>query len=200
MAALETGPGPAAGEHSGAKPSFDQSKAQKVTDKLFIGPIGSVGTVGEDAFVSCLWEAPPVPAGVTQLHVQVRDDGQRSLAKHFQGIFDFISTVEGTVLVHCSSGVSRSATAVIGTLVLGGQRLADAYAVTHAARPCILPSDALFKELQELEKAKHGNVSMTELDFHAYQLATVTQKPLATCKSALATAGGSVERAAAALF
>merc|ERR1712107_616227 len=56
------------------------------------------------------------------------------------------------VLVHCSSGISRSATIVLAFLIVKGQTLRTAYTVVKDARPAIEPGTTFFNDLQELER------------------------------------------------
>ncbi|XP_041866088.1 dual specificity protein phosphatase 19-like isoform X2 [Melanotaenia boesemani] len=56
---------------------------------------------------------------------------------------------EGVVLVHCNAGVSRSASIVIGYLMLGeGLSFDDAYSQVKLARPSIRPNPGFYQQLQ----------------------------------------------------
>ncbi|KAF7656772.1 hypothetical protein LDENG_00036140 [Lucifuga dentata] len=55
----------------------------------------------------------------------------------------------GVVLVHCNAGVSRSASVVIGYLMLKeGLSFDDAYAQVKLARPSIRPNPGFYQQLQ----------------------------------------------------
>ena len=51
------------------------------------------------------------------LEINVDDSPMEDLAKHFDQCFDFIDKTEGACLVHCVSGISRSASIVIAYLI-----------------------------------------------------------------------------------
>lgn len=67
---------------------------------------------------------------------------------------EFIETVKernGTVLVHCNAGVSRSASVVIGYLIMKcGFSFESAYDLVKSKRNCVRPNDGFLKQLKNL--------------------------------------------------
>ena len=63
----------------------------------------------------------------------------------------------GCVLVHCAAGISRSASLVLGYLVLYREHsLRSAFGLVYAARPCIWPNEGFMAALIALEVAVRG--------------------------------------------
>ena len=58
----------------------------------------------------------------------------------------------GKVLVHCQAGISRSATIVIGHLILTGMSATNALKYVERKRPCVWPNAGFQRELLELEE------------------------------------------------
>ena len=113
-------------------------------------------------------------------------------------------------LLHCQSGISRSATVAIAFLMKHrGMSLMDAYAEVHRRRSCINPNDGFFRVLQAyavdecgyaVDEA--GRVKDTN-EYNAYQLVAqlaFTNVTLSQAREALAATDGGVEAAASALL
>ncbi|KAG4076733.1 hypothetical protein HA402_002020 [Bradysia odoriphaga] len=66
----------------------------------------------------------------------------------------FIGTAKeqnGKVLVHCNAGVSRSASVVIGYLIMDcGFSFDEAYGLVKLRRSCVRPNDGFLKQLKKL--------------------------------------------------
>lgn len=61
------------------------------------------------------------------------------------------------VLVHCAAGISRSATVVLGYLILHEKMsLREGFALVHKKRPCIWPNEGFMAALIKLEAEKRG--------------------------------------------
>eukprot|EP00939_MAST-03C_sp_MAST-3C-sp1_P005181 g5181.t1 len=61
------------------------------------------------------------------------------------------------VLIHCSSGVNRSATVAIGVLMLLKHwTLKQSFECVRNGRPCSSPHERYFKQLQHLDRRLHG--------------------------------------------
>lgn len=90
----------------------------------------------------------------------VRDVEQADIKEHFERAYDVIEKARaaGTaVLVHCSRGVSRSASLVIAYLMRKEQQSAEeARAFVTARRPIVLPNDGFWRCLQEYGKEISG--------------------------------------------
>lgn len=102
--------------------------------------------------------------------------------------------------MHCASGISRSGTIVLATLIDEGMTLADAWKQVAASRRVLLPSDANFEVLCELDEAKHGSRSMTSMDYKAWALASTCSVSLSKATAALLGAHGDINEAAGVLW
>ena len=99
--------------------------------------------------------------GLVFERIAVADTEAEDLAAHFERAFDFIAAHAGDdgggVLVHCASGMSRSAAVLIGFLIARrGRSLRDAYAEVRSVRPMIIPNPGFFAQLQALEARARG--------------------------------------------
>ena len=104
------------------------------------------------------------------LHVDVPDEVDAVISNRFEEVSDFIAGAVGekrSCLVHCSAGMSRSATLVLAYLVRHvGMSLLDALSHTKARRPLVSPNPGFMAQLVELERATRGAVS---LDLRKYR-------------------------------
>ncbi|XP_044260915.1 dual specificity protein phosphatase 19 [Tribolium madens] len=70
---------------------------------------------------------------------------------------DFIENAvqrQSNILVHCNAGVSRSASIVIGYLILvRGYNFLDAYNIVKNARSCVRPNDGFVTQLRNLTRS-----------------------------------------------
>jgi protein-tyrosine phosphatase len=86
------------------------------------------------------------------LHIGARDQPEYDLTQHFDLCNTFIKQAiasGGTVLVHCSAGVSRSATVVISYLIQErGMSLNKATSVVKSKRTIIRPNNGFIKQLE----------------------------------------------------
>lgn len=73
------------------------------------------------------------------------------------------------VLVHCAAGVSRSATVVLGYLILHEKKtLREAFAHVLSCRPVIWPNDGFMRALTELEEAVRGSSSLSAEEYERW--------------------------------
>ena len=203
-----------------------QKQAQRVGRQLFLGPLqvasnpAYLALLGVDSCVSLLADPTEFERVATDRKVlfQVEDsvDAEHNMSSNLAPAIERIASeiVAGwTVLVHCQSGISRSATAAIGYLMSevghDGRLLMEAYAHVRAQRPCVNPNDGFFRALQQHEMTTLGRVKTAtqqradEQEYHAHQItsqlawANVT---LAQARRALRAAGGDAAAAASELL
>lgn len=72
----------------------------------------------------------------------------------------------GCVIVLCASGISRSASVVIGYLILhAGLSLRDAFARVFGQRGCVWPSEAFMNSLVEIEHSLYSKNTLTAQEY-----------------------------------
>ena len=112
----------------------------------------------------------PTASEMTYLHVPISDYGDQNLFEEngFETCFSFIESAKeanGVCLVHCSQGVNRAPTIVLGYLVAKlGWTLKKAYEHLMQVRPMLSPHEKYFEQLQQLEQQVHGSISLTRHD------------------------------------
>lgn len=87
--------------------------------------------------------------------VGLKDMPMIQINRHFPRMLDFISQAlqHGNVLVHCTMGVSRSATVVIAFIMRECRvRMAEAYKCLEDVRPYINPNPGFMLQLREWER------------------------------------------------
>ena len=138
------------------------------------------------------------------LHIDIDDSDDAPILKFVDRANAFLD--EGLrssehVLVHCNSGMSRSATLVIVFLMSRrGMSLADAYETTRSARPVILPNRGFFGALQRHELALGRPASMSLEDAEVERLAHPCQGHLRVrARDVLRAKGGDYQKALEAL-
>ena len=137
------------------------------------------------------------------LHIDIDDTDVAPILKFVDRANAFLD--EGLrssehVLVHCQSGMSRSATLVIAFLMSRGMSLADAYETTRSARPVILPNRGFFSALQRHELALGRPASMSLEDAEVERLAHPCQGHLRVrARHVLRAKGGDYQKALEAL-
>ena len=96
------------------------------------------------------------PGKFSYLRLELRDEMDEDVQAVFEEAFQFIELCkqkDEKILVHCMMGISRSATMVLMYLMRGeGMTLRDAWALTKAARPIVLPNPIFAKALVDYEK------------------------------------------------
>ena len=121
------------------------------------------------AAVTALAELPPslkssvAESGVEHTWCNVRDVEEADIKRHFATAFECIERCRaaGTaVFVHCSRGVSRSASLCIAYLMKKeGWKAERARAFVEACRPIVLPNEGFWRCLVEYEKEMSGERS-----------------------------------------
>ena len=145
--------------------------------QLYLGSVTAaqdpdhLSTLSVRHLVTVMWAPPPQQEGVERHHVRIRDAND----EHMSPFFDEASaTIEGwlgagkNTMIHCSSGVSRSATIALGYLISKGHSLVDAFCAVHAARPVICPGTTFFGNLRQLEQTTGKSPSMTLVQYYGY--------------------------------
>eukprot|EP00906_Rhabdomonas_costata_P036657 RCo051397 len=150
----------------------------KVLDKLYIGSIGAainkpvLDALGVTHVVTC---TEPVFAvrlpDLQYLHISITDTTQESVLEHLEEwtawIDSAIAAQNGTVLVHCMAGQSRSATIVLAYCVRHqGWTLQDALEHLCTVRPKVCPNKGFIKQLRDFEKELTQLCSLTYDDLY----------------------------------
>lgn len=124
------------------------------------------------AIVNCAIEIPNVFTNVkeadgikiTYLSLEMDDDPSFDPDPSLQTAIAFLNDnlkLGKRVLIHCQAGISRSATIVIGYLMVEQKMpLKEAYQLVKTQRPQIQPNAGFFKFLQQLELKLFGTQSM----------------------------------------
>ena len=100
------------------------------------------------------------------LHIDIFDNSDAPIYDHFNEIFQFIDKVKDRkekVLVHCSRGISRSATAVIAYHMTKSENhsLHEAKTFVSSKRPIIDPNFGFLLFLEKYEKKLKTDTSCT---------------------------------------
>ena len=204
--APEATPPPLDGPHSWEL-RYGTDAISEVVSGLFLGdraaaerPPAAVKRV-----VNVTQKCPCHHAGAIQyLHIDIDDNDNAPIFKYTEQASAFIDegmkAGEG-VLVHCQSGMSRSATIVIAFLMSRrGLSLADAYEAARRVRPVVLPNRGFFRGLQRHEAALGMAPSMTAEDAEVERLAHPYQGFLRIrARNILRAKGGDYHKALAAL-
>ena len=218
----------------------DPHHAQQIHPGLWLGPVGSATSKAERkrmglvAVVSAMAEPPALSSsGLALCHCNLRDDGDDPASPHFIAVNAFImrqqqeqqqeqqqnasgaAAAVGAVLVHCSSGISRSPTLVIAYLMQSqGWTLKKSYEHVYSKRKCIGVNPQFFADLVTFERELAGAAasedgaaglkgfkpSMTKVDYDVLSLSSVTGRPVEECRSVMAQVGNRVEVAIGLLF
>lgn len=164
----------------------DQEKLRKLNspDQVMEYMLLGDGRMGGSAVTMAKWKIthvlnvhhscryPPASAPYKFLHVPVDDYGHTELSRSssdtLRKCFKFIEkgrSEGGRVFVHCRKGVNRSPTIVLAWLVqVEGWTLKKAYEHVKQVRPMMSPHERYFEQLQQLDKEKHGAISVTRSD------------------------------------
>jgi len=113
--------------------------------KLKISHICIVGT-GLKAFY---------PKEIRYKYIDIEDDAGEFIINFFPEAIRFIDDgrKHGNVLVHCKSGISRSASIILAYIICRlGKSYKAAYRQVNNARPCINPNEGFVKQLRQWQK------------------------------------------------
>ena len=110
------------------------------------------------------------PAEFTYLNIRIPDDDKVDISRHFEATCEFISACmnsQGTVLVHCSAGMSRSVAIVLAFLIKDeSMTLIAALELVKSKRHLVSPNPGFMRQLVELELRLYGT---TSIDLSAYE-------------------------------
>eukprot|EP00928_Gymnodinium_smaydae_P067027 TRINITY_DN49968_c0_g1_i1.p1 TRINITY_DN49968_c0_g1~~TRINITY_DN49968_c0_g1_i1.p1 ORF type:complete len:220 (+),score=14.06 TRINITY_DN49968_c0_g1_i1:34-660(+) len=151
--------------------------------KLYLGPLPAAQNADYLASIECshlvtvMYDPPEAANGLHRHHVKILDSNDAHMTPHVAAAVLQMDRwlASGTnVLVHCSSGISRSATLVLAYLIVAQHwSLKRAYEHTRNARQCIQPGNVFFNDLQELEVSGNGGLAAPSMGFAQYYGYTV---------------------------
>lgn len=138
----------------------DKIPACILNDFLYLGSQDCVDveTIQNCKITHILSVGIPMPEGnfseMISLHVPCLDLPETNLPQILNTSNAFITSAKernGKVLVHCNAGVSRSASVVIGYLIMVcGCSFDEAFDLVKSKRSCVRPNDGFLKQLKEL--------------------------------------------------
>jgi len=100
----------------------------------------------------------------TYLRFKTYDANEQDLISYFDLVADFIDIViknNGTVLVHCMKGKSRSATMVAAYMIRSqGLSVENAVNIIQSKRPIAKPNDGFLAQLKEYEQLLKENFQL----------------------------------------
>lgn len=133
--------------------------------------------------VTVMTDPPAAVEGVEHMHIEVPDDNVAHLSAHLspacRQIDEWLRS-GASVLVHCSSGVSRSPTVAIAFFIAHrGLSLRDAFTRVLSTRNCVCPGTTFFSDLQrfELEVTGASEPSMDLTQLYAHKVAEIAGIP-----------------------
>ncbi|XP_055842467.1 dual specificity protein phosphatase 19 [Episyrphus balteatus] len=101
--------------------------------------------------------SPPIEVDLVKTFIECLDLPETDLNQEILPLacefMDEARQVGGRVLVHCNAGVSRSASLVIGYLIIKcDYDFQDAYNLVKSKRECIQPNAGFLKQLKDLKR------------------------------------------------
>eukprot|EP01132_Coremiostelium_polycephalum_P005527 gene5527-6885_t len=142
----------------------EEFDAQEVVPKLYIGSKSAATSVNQlkshnITHILSVSTNPPTKllnsSGEFKcLSIEIEDDCQKDLLSHFPECHQFIETGRklGGILIHCTAGVSRSATVVISYLMsIFFKPFWDCFQYLRKIRPCIQPNKGFVSQLISYE-------------------------------------------------
>ena len=153
--------------------ALDRSRLDEILPQLYLTNFKGADNMDELRRLKCThivsvgeeFVDDPAKAGITFWRLNISDDDDQSekMSKALRGAASFLHKAlqkKGCVVVHCAAGISRSATVVLGYLVIYKKMtLRDAFGHVHGKRPCIWPNDGFMSALIKLEKKVQSNAS-----------------------------------------
>jgi hypothetical protein len=135
-----------------------------ICDNIYLGPEGSaidlsyLKSLNISRILICASQCDPVFSspnyGITYLKLDLVDVAEQSLEPFYAPAHAFIRSSPSNTLVHCRSGVSRSASLVISYLIQHYRLSAvDAYYYVKKRRPCVLPNLGFQRQLADYQRS-----------------------------------------------
>ncbi|KIM48479.1 hypothetical protein M413DRAFT_62827 [Hebeloma cylindrosporum] len=148
-----------------------------IPSALYLGPCSSASSIpfltsNSINHVLSIGSTPsPRVDDVTYHRLGLKDSTSSSIASTIDSAIEVIDNAlgsnkgRGRILVHCSAGVSRSPTVVVGYLMKKrgmSPKVALGYVVR--ARPQVSPNPGFLEQLKAMEEGLYGGVSTLEVD------------------------------------
>jgi protein-tyrosine phosphatase len=129
----------------------------KITDNIYLSDMPTASNkekLKEDGITHILCVIlgmdPLYPDDFTYKNIHIRDVAHQDISEYLDECVEFIEDVvkeNGKVLVHCSYGVSRSASMVLAYLIKNGMSYDEAYKLVKSKRDIIEPNPGFKKQL-----------------------------------------------------
>jgi protein-tyrosine phosphatase len=160
---------------------------QQVVEGLFIGSRHcreeenwelKTHNIGVVVDLSNLQGLPAVPDGCQLIEVAIDDKEDQQITPVLRQVLQVVvenhersnkaaadSNYNSAVLIHCSQGISRSASCVLAVLMVQHKMtLKEAYKLLREKRRTIHPNSGFLKELIALEREVHDGIATCEID------------------------------------
>jgi protein tyrosine phosphatase (PTP) superfamily phosphohydrolase (DUF442 family) len=128
----------------------------KITDNLYISDYyesikyDELKNLGIKQILSIGKELPEHNTNEFKLkHIKIDDSSDVNIMQYFEDAHNFID--QGSTLVHCYAGISRSASIIISYLMKQGMTYEEAYNYVKERRPIINPNRGFKKQLMKYE-------------------------------------------------
>jgi atypical dual specificity phosphatase len=144
-----------------------------VPPSIYIGPLSAAFseaflTSNSINYVLSIGPTPPLKVNRVVYHrLPLADLVSASVVDVIKNAEDIIDAAlnprngSGKILVHCSAGISRSPTVVVGYLMKRrGMRLVEALGLVIRARPQVSPNHGFLLQLKKMEKELFGSVTL----------------------------------------
>ncbi|EGC39024.1 hypothetical protein DICPUDRAFT_148247 [Dictyostelium purpureum] len=138
----------------------EEFDAQEVVPNLYIGSISAANSVSQlkdhniTHILSISTNPPQVKDEFQTLCIHIEDEAKKDISSYFQQCHGFIENGRklGGILIHCTAGVSRSATVVISYLMsIFFKPFLDCFQYLRKIRPCIQPNHGFINQLISYE-------------------------------------------------
>ncbi|KAM9961899.1 hypothetical protein ACTFIR_004767 [Dictyostelium discoideum] len=160
--------------------------AQEVIPNLYIGSISAATCTTslkehKITHILSISTNPPKIKEFTTLCINIEDESQKDISSYFQQCHGFIENGRklGGILVHCSAGVSRSASVVISYLMsVFFKPFWYCMQYLRNIRPCIQPNTGFINQLINYEATILKNQNVISTTTTTTTTTTITKKKL----------------------